>query len=301
MGIEWAWLKDTGVRHAQIPEIRLLRAGTGHVLLFHGLTGGPIELAYIAHHLHHRGRLSVSCPALVNHGQPLAVLARTSWRELWDSARGHFHDVRAQAARDGVPLFVGGLSIGALLALMVAAEFPRDVAGIACMSPTLFYDGWDVPWYHRFLGLADYTPFKDFLYLRVGPPFGLKDEVLREKMRRQYEETSLAESNRPLGTYAHFPIRLLCECRHLIGQGMRMLPEVVAPLLVVQSAQDDSTSPRNAQYVLDHVSSVVKQLLLLHNSYHIVTADLERETVADAMAQFFLKAAAPQRTGATPQ
>jgi carboxylesterase len=74
----------------------------------------------------------------------------------------------------------------------------------------------------------------------------------------------------------------------LIAQGMKMLPEVRAPVLVVQSAHDDSTSPANARYVLDHVSSAEKRLLLLHNSFHIVTADLEREQVAEAMKQFFL-------------
>ena len=68
-----------------------------------------------------------------------------------------------------------------------------------------------------------------------------------------------------------------------------MLPDVRAPVLVVQSANDDSTSPANAAYVLEHVSSQIKRLVLLDNSYHIVTADLEREKVADAMGQFFLE------------
>jgi carboxylesterase len=290
MGIEWAWPRDTGIRHAEVPEIHLRRTGPGAVLLFHGLTGGPVELAYVAHHLHHRAKLSVHCPALINHGQPLVILARTRWRELWESARSHFERAHAEATQDGVPLFIGGLSIGALLALMVAAEFKDKVAGVVCLSPTLFYDGWDVPWYQRFLSLVDYTPLKYFTYLRVGPPFGLKDEVLREKMRRQYDATSISECGTPLGTYAHFPIRLLCECRHLIAQGKRMLPDVTSPVLVVQSDNDDSTSPANGRYVLDHVTSQFKRLLLLHNSYHIVTADFEREQVADAMAKFFVDA-----------
>lgn len=292
MGIEWAWLRDTGVRHASVPEIDLRRKGANAVLLFHGLTGGPIELAYVAHHLHHRAKLTVTCPALVNHGQPVAVLARTSWRELWDSARSHFERAHAQAQEEGVALFVGGLSIGALLALMIAAEYGGAVAGVACLSPTLFYDGWDVPWFHRFLPLVDYTPLKYVTYMRVGPPYGLKDEVLREKMHKQYAATSLADCGTPLGTYAHFPIRLLCETRHLIAQGKAMLPDVTAPVLVVQSANDDSTSPANARYVIDHVASQVKRLVLLENSYHIVTADLERERVADTLGQFFIEMAA---------
>ncbi len=295
MSLEWAWLRDDGTRHDEVQEIRLRRDGPCSVLLFHGLTGAPIELGYIAHNLHHRAKMTVTCPALINHGQPLAVLAKTRWQDLWDSARAHFRAAHAQAQRDGVPLFVGGLSIGALLSLMLAAEFKNEVAGIACLSPTLFYDGWNVPWYHRFLPLVDFTPFKYFTFLREGHPYGLKDEALRDKMRQKYEAASVHEKGWPQTTYAHFPIRLFCEVRHLIAQGKRMLPDVAAPLLVVQSADDDSTSPANAQYILQRVSSKKKQLLTLHNSYHIVTADLEREKVATAMANFFLDSGAIRR------
>jgi carboxylesterase len=299
MGIEWGWLRDTGVRHAHIQEIELRGTAPCSVLLFHGLTGGPIELGYVAHHLHHRAKLSVSCPALIHHGQPLAVLARTRWEELWESACSHFRHAHAQAQQDRVPLFVGGLSMGAVLSLMLAAEFKDEVAGVACLSPTLFYDGWDVPWFHRFLPLVDYTPLKYFSYMRVGPPYGLKDEVLREKMHRQYETTALSECDKPLPTYAHFPIRLLCEYRHLIAQAVKMLPLVTAPVLAIQAVEDDSTSPANASYVLEHVSSQKKELLLLENSYHIITADLEREKVAEAMARFFL-ANSPERASPPP-
>jgi len=292
MKIEWAWIRDNGARKAHVPEINLRTSAPCAVLLFHGLTGGPIELAYIAHYLHQRAKMTVTCPALVNHGQPLAVLAATRWEQLWESARSHFRRAHECAAQDGVPLFVGGLSVGAVLALMLAAEFRSEVAGVACLSPTLFYDGWNVPWFQRFLALVDYTPLKYVTYLREGSPYGLKDEVLREKMRKLYEAESLSEHGQPHSTYAHFPVRLLCECRHLIAQAMKMLPAVRAPVLVVQAADDDSTSPANAHYVLDHVSSENKRLLLLHNSFHIITADLEREKVAEAMAQFFLETSA---------
>ena len=292
MGIEWGWIRDDGVRHAHVPEIVLRGRAPCSALLFHGLTGGPLELAYLAHYLHRRAHMSVACPVLINHGQPLAALARTRWQELWESARSHFKHAHAHAERDGQILFVGGLSIGAVLALMLAAEFKNDIAGVACLSPTLFYDGWNVPWFQRFLPLVDYTPVKYFTYLREGPPYGLKDEALRAKIKLEYDAAFLSERGTPQSTYAHFPIRLLCESRHLIKQGIKMLPAVSSPVFVVQSAIDESTSPKNAHYILDRVASRDKRLLLLHNSYHVVTADLEREKVAEATAQFFAASSA---------
>ncbi len=287
MGIEWAWLRDDGTRHTHIPEIDLRAPGPRSLLLLHGLTGGPLELAYVAHYLHRRGKMTVTCPALINHGQPIAALARTRWQDLWANARWLFRRAHARATADGAVLFVGGLSVGAVLALMLAAEFQSEIAGVACLSPTFFYDGWNVPWFHRFLALVDYTPFKYFTYLREGPPYGLKDEALRAKIQTEYEATSLSDRRSGQSTYAHFPIRLLCENRRLIKRATQMLPAVTAPVLVVQSAIDESTGPANARHVLDHISSQSKRLLLLHNSYHVVTADLEREQVAAAMAEFF--------------
>src|SRR5262249_45362982 len=132
------------------------------LLLLHGLTGTPAEFAYIAHFVHRRGSLSVECPRLANHGQPLAVLGRTSWQQLLHSAREHLQAASASAKRQGHSLVVGGLSLGAVLALILAADCPNEVAGVVALSPTLFYDGWNVPWSHRLIALADYVPVKHF-------------------------------------------------------------------------------------------------------------------------------------------
>src|SRR5439155_26002423 len=178
-----------------------------------------------------------------------------------------------------VPLVVGGLSLGAVLSLMLAAEFPEDVDGVACLAPTLFYDGWSVPWYQRLIPLVAYTPLKYFAYFREDEPYGLKDEWLRAKMASRYRSARLEDSGEAAKVgYAHFPVRLFCEMRHLIRMCMRELPRVACPVLVVQAEQDDVTGPRNAQFIIEHVGSPRRELLLLKRSYHLVSADLERAT-----------------------
>jgi len=256
-------------------------------MLLHGLTGCPAELGYVAHWLRSRGRYHVSCPRLVNHGQPMAVLARTRWHELVDSARAAFLEARAAARSEGVPLVVGGLSLGAVLSLILAAEHPDDVAGVACLAPTLFYDGWSVPWYHRLIRLVDYTPLKYFTYFRESEPYGLKDEALRAKIAGHYRRVSVddASAAAKIG-YAHFPVRLFCEMRHVIERCKRLLPRVRAPLLVVQAERDDVTGPRNASFILERAASAQRELVLLKESYHLVCADVERATVAERLQAF---------------
>ena len=294
MKIEWGWLGNRARVAEPANAIALDGEARCRVLLLHGLTGTPTEFAFIAHFLHRRGRLSVECPRLANHGQPLAVLARTNWQELLSGARDHLRAASERARRNGEALVVGGLSLGAVLSLILAAECPEDVAGVMALSPTLFYDGWNVPWFQHLIGLADYLPVKHFIYLREQPPYGIKDESLRRKIAATYEEAQLGEDSRAaeLG-YAHFPLRLFCEMQHLIARCKRTLHRVKAPLLVLQAAEDDATSPRNAHYILTHVRSRGTRLVLLANSYHVITADLDRVEVASAMTQFCLSLLEP--------
>jgi carboxylesterase len=241
----------------------------------------------VAHWLRSRARYHLSLPRLANHGQPIGVLARTRWQEIYHSAKQAFIEARDAARAEGVPLVVGGLSMGANLALMLAAEFEGDVAGVVCLAPTLFYDGWSVPWYHRLIPLVDFTPLKHFTFFRESEPFGLKDEALRAKIAAEYGKMTLHDSSGAAKRgYAHFPVRLFCEMRELIRMCQQALPRVVSPLLVVQAENDDVTGPRNGQFILEHVGSERRELLLLRNSYHLVAADLERSLVAERVQKF---------------
>jgi carboxylesterase len=294
MTIEWALLKPAGRLEPVDRGIFLRGEDRCRVMLLHGLTGTPTELGYVAHWLRSRARFHVSCPRLVNHGQPLGVLARTTWREIYQSAKDAFTEARAAARDERVPLVIGGLSMGANLSLMLAAEFPGDVAGVVCLAPTLFYDGWSVPWYHRLIAFAHFTGLKRYTYFREGEPFGLKDEALRSKVAAQYGRMSLHDSSGAARTgYAHFPVALFCEMGHLIRKCKQALPRVISPVLVVQAKNDDVTSPRNAQYILHRVASQRRELLLLENSYHLVAADLERSLVAERLQKFCASLAAP--------
>lgn len=286
MTIEWAWPRRTGSSGAISPEIRLSGDGRCQVMLLHGLTGAPAEFAYIAHYLHKRGHLDVWCPTLLNHGGSIRVLAATGRDALYASVRTQFEQALRSAEDTGAPLVIGGLSIGADLALMLGAEFPEAVAGVICLAPTLFYDGWNVPWSYRFLPLVDWTPFKFFAYHREETPYGLMDEALRAHIEKEYAAKTLKNDAARHDGYAHYPIQLLCEMHHLIKACIRALPRVIAPILVVQAKHDDATGPRNAEFVLNRTNSRRKELLLLENSYHVVTADLERARVAAAMRSF---------------
>jgi len=68
-------------------------------------------------------------------------------------------------------------------------------------------------------------------------------------------------------------------------------------LLLVQAENDEATSPRNARFVYERAGSKRKEEILLRDSYHVVTADLERARVAGEMERFCRSIAAPGRGG----
>jgi len=61
------------------------------------------------------------------------------------------------------------------------------------------------------------------------------------------------------------------------------------PIQLMQAKDDDVASVKNSKLIYDTVGSEIKEMVLLYNSYHVITADQERETVAEKVADFFYR------------
>lgn len=256
------------------------------LMLIHGLTGTPNEMRYLANYFNKRMGYSVVCPRLANHGMPLSVLKKTTWQECYQSAREAFAQVRA--CSDG-PVFVSGLSMGALLALLLADEFSANIAGVSCLSPTLFYDGWNIPWYSVVLLPLFYgTPLKHLFYFKEEPPYGFKSKELQKRVHRHFSKAHLNDSE-DVSQYGYpfFPLTLLHQLNRLVRYLTGRLPSIAVPVQLIQAQEDDMTSVRNSLFIYDRISSPAKELVLLNNSYHVITSDQERNTVASKMSDFF--------------
>jgi carboxylesterase len=253
------------------------------LILIHGLTGTPNELRFLAWFFNAQG-YTVSCPRLANHGQALSVLQSTPWEEFYATV----HEAYAAVRTGHQQVFVAGLSMGALLALLLADEFPSAVAGVSCLSPTLFYDGWNVPWYNFLLYLAPWTGLQDFFYFKEEPPYGLKNERIRDRVHQYYATANLRDLHDvDRFGYPYFPVRLLTELRRLVRHLRTRLGFIHCPCQVIQARNDDVSSVRNALLIHDLVGSVRKEIVYLEDSYHVITADQERGKVANFMLEFF--------------
>jgi carboxylesterase len=290
MSVVWSF----HIREFQKPKPSGKDFGSGYTLkgdngaaivLVHGLTGTPNEMRALATHLNKKG-YTVICPRLANHGESILTLKHTRWQEFYDSVRSLFVD-GALADFTG-PIFTGGLSMGALLALLLADEFKDRVAGVCCLAPTLFYDGWNTPWSRIFLPLAYRTPLKHVSYFKEEPPYGIKNEAIRQRIHKYYSKAKLNDiENIEQYGYPYFPVAQLVQLRRLVKCVTRKLPDMHFPVQLIQAKDDDMTSVKNSKYIYDNIGSGMKEIVLLYDSYHVVTADQERDVVAAKMENFF--------------
>ncbi len=264
------------------------KRGSAGVLLVHGITGAPTEMKPVVRKLASRG-FTVACPQLAGHCSTLKELKQTGWRDWYASLEGWLDRLRDECDT----LFVAGLSMGALLALKLAADYPRSIDGVATLSATFFYDGWNVPrMKERFLlPLLIYTPLRHFLSYHEPAPYGIKDERLRNIIATVYESDS---GNMPEKYgYSEFPGGTIRETFRLIRSVKRDLVRVEAPLLIVHSTEDDMASLENAKFLQSRVSSSQVETYFVDDTYHVLTLDKRKDDVADRVAEFFSRQLMP--------
>lgn len=263
--------------------------GRDGVLLIHGLTGTPSEMLLLGKGLHRQG-FTVRGMQLAGHCGSQEDLLATGWRDWYASV-----EVAADALRDRVDrVHVAGLSMGSLLALLLAARRPGLICSVGALGTTFRYDGWNMPWFGRLSFLLPMVKFlglgRDRAFMEE-PPYGLRDEQIRGHVSAAMLGGDSAAAGLP-GNPWHSLAELYLLSRHV----RRQLPQVQAPCLVAHALEDDIAHVRNAHLVASGISGRA-ELLLLKDSYHMITLDRERRVLIDRLASFMQRTAAGTAAG----
>jgi carboxylesterase len=238
------------------PAPFFLKGGPTGVLLTHGFTGSPPEMRLVGDYLHERG-FTVSGPLLPGHGTTVEDMNRRSWREWAQHIEYALRDLQARCDT----VFAGGLSMGTLLTLNLAADHP-EVPGVILYAPAAQVD-------HRLLYL---TP--------------VLKHVLPAWQKRGKSDLGDPQAEALFWSYSAYPVRAAHELLKLIRRVRRILPKVRCPALIIHAARDRHIREEGSRYVLDHIGSRDKELIILANSGHALTVDQEWETAAKKTAEF---------------
>lgn len=248
------------------------------VLLIHGLCGSPQELMPLTKRLDAAG-FSVRAPlAPAGYGMETAASERIEPYERWVGFfRAHLEELAARHRH----VSVGGLCVGANLALELAADQCTRIDSLILISTTLFYDGWNVPRSRALLPLAYYSPLRKRLRYKENHPYGLKNALLREWIADQLQASGQSNAGP-----AMLPMEAIYQAQRLIRSVKRKLPRVIAPALVMHARNDDVTSLRSADLVCTKSGSCEVLRRVFEDSYHLLTLDNDRNGVAQAAVDF---------------
>lgn len=255
------------------------------VLLIHGITGTPSEMGYLGRSLHKAG-FTVLCNAFPRHCGSLKDLSRVTWQEIYASLVEDLEFL----CKNYQKVFLCGLSMGAILAIHLAHNFPKKISGVTMLAPTIFFDGWGISRGRVFLPLVWHTPLKYHVHIRETWPYGLKNELLRAPFERFYKGAKASNGGSNQGTSfgsPFFPISCLHEL-HKINQIVKKeLPKVKTPLQIIHAQEDDMVSVKNAHYLYESIGSEDKKVVILEDSYHMITIDKQKKKVAQETIDFF--------------
>jgi len=169
-----------------------------------------------------------------------------------------------------------------VLSLSIAAELGDEVAALALLSTTLWYDGWSMPWYRFLRYIGYYSPFRYSYSYREREPFGLKNPQLRKWIAREmsHKDSSIVGASK-------LNLPAIQEAEQMIAAVKKSLSRITAPALIIHAVEDDVASLRNVRFVAGNIGSKTVETILLHNSYHMITVDNDREQVATEAIRFF--------------
>jgi carboxylesterase len=268
-----------------------IKGGDTGVLLLHGLCGSPTEMRFVANSMARAGH-TVYCPQLAGHCGSEDELKASTWQDWYASAEAALTEMHKTCSS----VIVGGLSTGALLALKLAADRPDEVNGLALFTPTLWLNGFQIPWYMKLFRLVTIKQFAHLFRFATPDGFGIKDERIREFIRKA------AGTPGAPSVPVYTPGGAALERWRLAKTVMRLVSRISQPTIILHPREDDYAGLSNAVYLQKNLGGVV-DLVVLDDSYHLVTIDRQRHIVVERTLSFIdrmVKTVTASQTAAAP-
>ena len=243
------------------------------IVLFHGLSSSPLEFNFLSTQLIAAG-YRVNTPSIQGYSFGGNATGWKSW------LREAIAQVKGLQAAESKPITLGGISLGSTLALAVTSEL-NDILGVVALSTTLKYNGWAVPWYRSLIPVGMALGLGDRFKYMEKDPFGIKNPQIRAYIKRVLSSQDVSDVG---GLY--MSLRHMHEGNKLCKYVIKNLATVSSSILTIHAIDDEIANVLNAQLVAERTSANMVRQIYLGNSYHMITVDNERETVASEVLNF---------------
>jgi carboxylesterase len=252
-----------------------ISGGRTGVLLVHSLGGTPVELRYLAQAFGREG-FTVSCPFVPGMTAGTDVSGISQFEDWYIALEAAYRDL----AQTCDTIYVGGLSAGAILSLLLAQRQQEKIAGVLLFAPTLWPNGWAIPWYFNFFRLVRERFSARLFHFRQRAPYGIKDERIRK-----FVIESFSAEDRPIEDLFGRGGGLVYQFRRLVREVVRGLNTIETPALIMHPRFDDQSDLSNAFKLQRKLGGLV-ETVVLDDCYHMITLDRQRHLVVERAMEF---------------
>jgi carboxylesterase len=240
--------------------------GRGGVLALHGFAGTPNEVRMLVEAGRRLG-MEGCAPLLPGHGTHARDLQHRNLSEWLSAAEESFDELHRHVA---VPVWVGGLSLGALIAIHLAATRADRVRGLVLISTALKIQR---PWPGLPLHVLERFPVRGNEFYLPKPSSDIRDSAALIRHM----------------TYDANPMRAAVQVLRAARTAEALLSQVRCPTLIVHGALDRVCPVGSTALLAKGLGSTDVEVAIMPASGHILTADLDRDLAARRVEQFLVR------------
>ncbi|MFN3691432.1 MAG: alpha/beta hydrolase [Fervidobacterium sp.] len=228
------------------------------VLIVHGYTGSPHDMHYMAKELNQAG-FTVSVPRLPGHGTCSEDFLTTTSHDWLRRAFDAYYDLSGICKE----IYIVGLSMGGVIALIMAAKLkPKKLVTLA--AATHVHDN----------------------RIRLTPLLSIFKKKMPRENNDKYDDPDLEYLNNEYWSY-NWP-KQAAHLYKLMKLARKSIPEITSETLVVAARNDNTVPLSAAEFIYNNIKSEKRKLLVFERSGHVLSNDIEKEAVAEAVKKWLL-------------
>lgn len=239
----------------------LWEAGPVGVFLSHGFTATTAEVRLFAKRLHEKG-FSVGGPLLAGHGTRPEDLNRVKWQDWVESGEKVYEQLASHCDK----VFLGGESMGALVALYLASKHPA-VCGVMLYAPAISLTISNMDKVKLYLG-SSFMPFA--------------------------KRESMDVSDKWQGYDPELPTKGIIQTLKFQEAVKQVLPNIHQPIIIFQGRKDTVVTAEAGESILQGVRSTIKEHHWMEGSSHPILLDNELNEVSELSLRFIEKVLSSQ-------
>ncbi|MHA1309650.1 MAG: alpha/beta hydrolase [Candidatus Helarchaeota archaeon] len=231
------------------------------VILIHGGGGGSAsDMREMGKYIYEATGMSVFAPLLPGYGTTKEDLYKTKVEDWINALKQWLFDFKNEVDK----IFLIGHSMGGILALYLACQFPNEVHGVISISTPM--------------------KLKGFL-LKLVPLFQIFIKYWKTNDIEEFQKIS----NGIWVGYEKIPLNTLSKIKKLIRITKANLNQLKSPILIIQGNKDQFVPKSSPNFIYNSVSSTDKSIKWFDTTHEILFSKIKNElfsTITEFLKKF---------------